>query len=52
MEPDYFIAILGPLKIISLLSVIVAFTGVVVFAFWPSKKKSFDEAARLPLNED
>ncbi|MGO8737855.1 cbb3-type cytochrome oxidase subunit 3 [Rhodoblastus sp.] len=52
MEPDYFIAILGPLKIISLLSVIVAFTGVVVFALWPSKKKSFDEAARLPLNED
>jgi cbb3-type cytochrome oxidase subunit 3 len=52
MEPDYFIAILGPLKIISLLSVIVAFTGVVVFALWPSKKKSFDDAARLPLNED
>ncbi len=52
MEPDYFIANLEPLKIISLLSVIVAFTGVVVFALWPSKKKSFDEAARLPLNED
>ncbi len=52
MEPDYFIAVLGPLKIISLLSVIVAFTGVVVFALWPSKKKSFDDAARLPLNED
>jgi cytochrome c oxidase cbb3-type subunit IV len=52
MEPDYFLAILGPLKIISLFSVIIAFTGVVVFAMWPSKKKGFDEAARLPLNED
>ena len=47
-----FEAILGPLKLISLLSVIIAFTGVIAFAMWPSKKKSFDEAARLPLNED
>jgi cytochrome c oxidase cbb3-type subunit IV len=47
-----FEAILGPLKLISLLSVIIAFTGVVAYALWPSKKKSFDEAARLPLNED
>ncbi|WP_374546851.1 cbb3-type cytochrome oxidase subunit 3 [Rhodoblastus sp.] len=47
-----FEAILGPLKLFSLLSVIVAFIGVVAFALWPSKKKSFDEAARLPLNED
>ncbi|MDR3435985.1 cbb3-type cytochrome c oxidase subunit 3 [Telmatospirillum sp.] len=47
-----FEAILGPLKLFSLLSVIIAFTGVIAFAMWPSKKKSFDEAARLPLNED
>jgi cytochrome c oxidase cbb3-type subunit IV len=47
-----FEAILGPLKLFSLLSVIIAFIGVVAFALWPSKKKSFDEAARLPLNED
>jgi cbb3-type cytochrome oxidase subunit 3 len=47
-----FEAMLGPLKLFSLLSVIIAFTGVVAFAMWPSKKKSFDEAARLPLNED
>jgi cytochrome c oxidase cbb3-type subunit 4 len=39
-------------KIVSILLVVVAFLGVIVFAFWPSKKKSFDEAARLPLNED
>jgi cytochrome c oxidase cbb3-type subunit 4 len=47
-----FEAILGPLKLFSLISVIIAFIGVVAFALWPSKKKSFDEAARLPLNED
>ena len=47
-----FEALLGPLKLLSLLSVIIAFVGVVAFAMWPSKKKSFDEAARLPLNED
>jgi cytochrome c oxidase cbb3-type subunit 4 len=47
-----FEAILGPLKILSLLSVIIAFLGVIAFAFWPSKRKSFDEAAHLPLNED
>ena len=45
-------AFLGPLKLVSLFSVIIAFTGVVAFALWPSKKKSFDEAAHLPLNED
>ena len=47
-----FEALLGPLKILSLISVIIAFMGVVAFALWPSKKKSFDEAAHLPLNED
>jgi cytochrome c oxidase cbb3-type subunit IV len=45
-------AILGPLKLVSLFSVIIAFLGVIAYAFWPSKKKSFDEAAHLPLNED
>ena len=45
-------ALMGPLKLLSLFSVIVAFLGVVAFALWPSQKKSFDEAARLPLNED
>ena len=40
------------MKIVSILLVVIAFLGVIVFALWPSKKKSFDEAARLPLNED
>jgi cbb3-type cytochrome oxidase subunit 3 len=47
-----FEAILGPLKLVSLFSVIIAFLGVIAFALWPSKKKHFDEAAHLPLNED
>ena len=41
-----------PLKIVSLFLVIAAFLGVIAFAMWPSKKKSFDDAARLPLSED
>jgi cytochrome c oxidase cbb3-type subunit 4 len=45
-------AFMGPLKLVSLLSVVVAFLGVVAFALWPSQQKRFDEAARLPLNED
>jgi cytochrome c oxidase cbb3-type subunit 4 len=40
------------MKIVSILLVVVAFLGVIAFALWPSKKKSFDDAARLPLNED
>ena len=47
-----FEALLGPLKLVSLFSVIIAFLGVIAFAFWPSKKKDFDKAAHLPLNED
>ena len=40
------------MKVVSIVSVVIAFLGVIAFAFWPSKKKSFDDAARLPLNED
>ncbi len=40
------------LKIISIPLIAIAFLGVIAFALWPSKKKSFDEASRLPLNED
>lgn len=31
---------------------IVLFAGVVLYAFWPGNKKQFDEAAKLPLEED
>ena len=28
------------------------FAVVVIYALWPSRKKKFDEAARIPLRED
>lgn len=28
------------------------FLGVLVYAFWPSRKKSFDDAAEIPFRED
>ena len=28
------------------------FLLVMAYAFWPSRKKHFDEAARMPLRED
>ncbi|MGD8480659.1 MAG: cbb3-type cytochrome c oxidase subunit 3 [Methyloceanibacter sp.] len=28
------------------------FAGVVLYAFWPGNKKRFDEAAKLPLEDD
>jgi cytochrome c oxidase cbb3-type subunit 4 len=30
----------------------VLFVAVLVYALWPSRKKQFDEAARIPLQED
>ena len=31
---------------------VVIFLGVLFYALWPSRKKQFDEAARIPLRED
>ena len=31
---------------------VVVFLLVLVYALWPSRKKQFDEAARIPLRED
>ncbi|HWV51053.1 cbb3-type cytochrome c oxidase subunit 3 [Pseudorhodoplanes sp.] len=31
---------------------VTVFLLVVVYAFWPSNKEKFDEAARMPLRED
>ena len=36
----------------SLVVVTVTFLLIVAYALWPSMKKDFDEAARLPLEED
>jgi cytochrome c oxidase cbb3-type subunit 4 len=30
----------------------VIFAGVLVYAMWPSNRRSFDEASRVPLRED
>jgi|APTNR8051073442_1049403.scaffolds.fasta_scaffold00026_81 cytochrome c oxidase cbb3-type subunit 4 len=39
-------------KLWSLLGVFATFVAIVVYALWPSFQSKFDEAARLPLNED
>jgi len=31
---------------------VAVFAIVLVYALWPSRKKQFDEAARIPLKED
>lgn len=31
---------------------LMVFTTVLAYAFWPSRKSLFDEAARVPLRED
>jgi cytochrome c oxidase cbb3-type subunit 4 len=31
---------------------VVIFLIVLVYALWPSRKRQFDEAARIPLSED
>jgi cytochrome c oxidase cbb3-type subunit 4 len=31
---------------------VVIFVMVLLYALWPSRKKQFDEAARIPLRED
>jgi cytochrome c oxidase cbb3-type subunit 4 len=31
---------------------VVIFALVLLYALWPSRKKKFDEAARIPLRED
>lgn len=39
-------------QIVALIFFIGLFGAVVLYAFWPGNKKSFDEAARLPLEGD
>lgn len=35
-----------------LVFLVVLFVGVVGYALWPRNKKRFDEASRIPLEED
>jgi len=39
-------------QIAALLLFIALFIGVLIYVFWPGNKKRFDEAARLPLEDD
>jgi len=39
-------------QVVALLFFIALFIAVLVYAFWPGNKKRFDEAARLPLEDD
>ncbi len=38
--------------VVALLFFIGLFVAVLAYAFWPGNKKRFDEAARLPLEDD
>jgi cytochrome c oxidase cbb3-type subunit 4 len=31
---------------------VLIFVAIVIYAYWPGNKKSFDEAAQLPLDDD
>jgi cytochrome c oxidase cbb3-type subunit 4 len=35
-----------------LLFLVACFAVVLIYALWPKNKKKFDEAARIPLDED
>jgi cytochrome c oxidase cbb3-type subunit 4 len=35
-----------------LIYLVILFAGAVAYAFWPSNKEKFEDAARLPLKED
>ncbi|MGF1592642.1 MAG: cbb3-type cytochrome c oxidase subunit 3 [Kiloniellaceae bacterium] len=35
-----------------LIYLVILFAAALAYAFWPSNKKKFDEAARRPLEED
>jgi cytochrome c oxidase cbb3-type subunit IV len=39
-------------QVAALIFFILLFAGVVLYAFWPGNKKRFDDAARLPLEDD
>ena len=42
----------GITQVAALLFFIALFVCVVIYAFWPGNKKRFEEAAKLPLEQD
>ncbi len=39
-------------QIVALILFVALFVGVLFYVFWPGNKKKFDEAARLPLEDE
>ncbi len=39
-------------QIAALIFFVALFVGVIVYVFWPGNKKKFDEAAKLPLEDE
>jgi len=39
-------------QIVALILFIALFVGVIVYVFWPGNKKKFDEASKLPLEDE
>jgi cytochrome c oxidase cbb3-type subunit 4 len=39
-------------QIAALVLFVALFVGVLIYAFWPGNKKTFEEAANIPLEQD
>lgn len=39
-------------QVVALILFLALFIGVIVYVFWPGNKKKFDEAAKLPLEDE
>ena len=51
MDPTYR-AVAEAAQQIGLVYCVALFALVLAYALWPSRKKTFEEAARIPLKED
>jgi cytochrome c oxidase cbb3-type subunit IV len=49
---DTYMALAGFAQTWGLVYFVTVFLIVLAYALWPSRKKQFDEAARMPLRED
>ena len=50
--PETAQSVLSNPHVWSLVIVVITFFLIVAYSLWPSMQKDFDEAARLPLEED
>jgi cytochrome c oxidase cbb3-type subunit 4 len=39
-------------QIVALILFVSLFVGVIIYVFWPGNKKKFDDAAKLPLEDE